>query len=333
MPKGGGIEPKPVYAVRHQNEKIVAKSTSGGFFTALATQVIQEGGIVFGAVFDADLNVVHASAQTMDELAPLRQTKYVQSDLNDTFRQVSRALGRKRKVLFSGTPCQVSGLKAYLGGEREGLLTCDLICHGVPSPAIYRDWLSAEQARYDNIAITKVLFREKNAGWDKAKCALTFADGTQSVEPLVETPFGRGFGAAIFLRPSCYRCPNAGKERPADFTLGDFWGIDPEAMEGGIALGVSLVMVNTPKAQALWPELTPHLDVVPRSFEEATAGNPRLLSPVGQNPKRDAFFATYTARGYAVTEKIFLSIPPLHYRMAAKVLTPKMKTLIRRVLK
>lgn len=320
-----------VYAVRNRDAAVLGASTSGGLFTALARLVLREGGLVFGAAFDGELRVVHRAVETEEELAALRQTKYVQSDLDGVFRQVSRALGAGRKVLFTGAPCQVEGLRRYLGGDREHLITCDLVCHGVPSPGVYRDWLAAVEAAQGARAVS-LLFRDKSAGWDKARLTLTFANGAQTSAPLTQTPFGRGFGASLFLRPSCHQCPCAGKRRPGDFTLGDFWGLDSGAMAGFAASGVSLALLNTEKARALWPALEPDLEAVPRPWTEAAAGNPRLLTPNPANPRRAAFFAAWTAQGWEKAAGAFLAQPSLPYRMAAQVLTPGMKARIRKLL-
>lgn len=325
------LSPTPVYAARQKDGDVLSKSTSGGVFTALAQTVLREGGIVFGAAFDQDMKVSHRPAQTAKELLPLRQTKYVQSDLGDTFRQVDKALREGRKVLFTGTPCQVEGLKAYLGGDRENLLTCDLVCHGVPSPAVYEAWLANQESVRGEKA-QSLLFRDKKDGWDKAHLTLAYPTGTVSA-PLSQTTYGRGFGSALFLRPSCYQCPNTGKARPGDFTLGDFWGIAPDVLPGGTAPGVSMVLLNSAKAKALWPALAEELDTAQRSWEEATVGNPRLLTPVHGNPKRAPFFAALAVSPYPQVEKQFLSLPPLPYRIAAKVLTPGMKEKIRKIIK
>ena len=323
---------QPVYAVRNRDAEILSQSTSGGFFSALARHVLAQNGVVCGAVYDEDLNVVHGFAETEEELLSLRQTKYVQSDLRGVFPKIAHFLKDGRKVLFTGTPCQVEGLKHFLGGEQENLLTCDLVCHGVPSPAVYHSWLTAEESRHGKKAVS-LLFRDKREGWGKSKLTLTFEDGSVCSAPLTETTYGRGFGAAMFLRPSCHRCPCAGYRRPADFTLGDFWGIDPSALPNGTEGGVSMVIPNSDRAKALWIDLQNEIESVSRPWEEATKGNPRLLSPTPANPKRAAFFASFCTRSFDMVETDYLALPSLPYRVAAKVLTPRMKAMIRKVIK
>ena len=326
------LDEVPVYAVRNRDGAVLAQSTSGGLFTVLARTVLRENGVVWGAAFDENLRVVHRPAETDKELAALRQTKYVQSDLTEVFPQIKQALDTGRKVLFTGTPCQAAGLKAYLGGDRENLLTCDLVCHGVPSPGVYQAWLAGQEAQHGKKA-ADLLFRDKTEGWSKSKLTLIFADGSKTSAPLTQTTYGRGFGAAMFLRPSCHRCPCAGQSRPGDFTLGDFWGVNAAAIPGGTEQGISLTLLNSEKARALWPALQEELEAVSRPWAEAVTGNPRLLSPVPANPKRAAFFAAFSARPYDKVEADYLSLPSLPYRMAAKVLTPGMKAKIRKLLK
>ena len=321
-------------AVWNSDEGVRRESTSGGVFSVLADWALEAGGVVFGAAYGGDLSVRHVGVESRRELARLRQTKYVQSDLTGVFPQVKQALDNGRRVVFSGTPCQVDGLLRFLGGGRENLVTCDLVCHGVPSPGVYREWLAAEEARRGAKAAS-LLFRDKTGGWGAGKAVLTlkFKEGAPYSAPLSETTYGRGFGAAAFLRPCCHQCPYAGGARPGDFTLGDFWGLAPDALPVDAAGGVSLLLVNSAQGERLWPEISRRVGSVPRPWAEAAAGNPRLLSPTPKNPKRAVFFAQRAARGYGAAERACLSLPPLPYRAAAKVLTPGMKARIRTILK
>ena len=140
-------EPLVVYAAKNNNEDIRLKSSSGGIFTLLAEKVIEEGGVVFGAKFDADWNVVHDYTETIEGLAAFRGSKYVQSIIGDNFKTAKQFLNNGRKVLFSGTPCQIAGLKKYLRKEYDNLLTVDVVCHGVPSPMVWRDYLDYKRAK------------------------------------------------------------------------------------------------------------------------------------------------------------------------------------------
>ena len=322
------------WAVWNTDDAERLDSSSGGVFSLLARRTLAQGGAVFGAALDGTMAVRHVCAHSEEELAPLRGSKYVQSDLGDSFRQVKALLEEGTQVLFTGTPCQVDGLKRYLGKDDPNLLTCDLVCHGVPSPAVYRAWLDGlERARGSKA--TNVRFRDKTDGWQKARLTVDFADGSQYAHPLYETPFGRGFGSQLFLRPCCTRCRYAGTEkRPADLTLADFWGLDEKAeLPTDRAKGISLVLAHTARGQAALDGLAGQAGRAERPLAEAVAGNPRLSHPVSPSPRRPAFFSAFAALPFSEVEKRFLSRPSLPYRAASRVLTPAMKEKIRKVLK
>ena len=200
-------EPGPlpaVYAAWNKDDTIRKDSTSGGIFSLLAEDTLESGGVVFGAALDARQHLRHIACFKKEELRHLRGAKYVQSDLGDTYREV-RELLKSRPVLFSGTPCQVDGLYQFLGSRPENLTTCDLVCHGVPSPGVWEDYVNDLQARKK--PLQTVRFRNKVAGWKDSHFTLLYRDGTVDTAPLFATEYGRAFGRALFLRPSCYRCP------------------------------------------------------------------------------------------------------------------------------
>lgn len=263
----------------------------------------------------------------------MRGSKYVQSDLGDSFRQVKELLDNGTPVLFSGVPCQVDGLKRYLGKSYDNLLTCDLVCHGVPSPAVFRAWLDGMEAARGS-RVTGVRFKDKSHGWSHPWLTVTFADGGVYTEDFNRTGYGRGFGMQLFLRPACALCKYTSTSRPADFTLADYWGLDPK-LELPVERdkGVSMVLVNSARGQVVYDALAGQFGQTDRPLDEAVAGNPRLKSPLKANPKRGAFFAAFAALPFQEVEKRFLALPPLHYRAAARVLTPAMKDKLRKLLK
>lgn len=263
----------------------------------------------------------------------MRGSKYVQSDLGDTFSQVKALLDAGTAVLFSGVPCQVDGLKRYLGKDYPNLLTCDLVCHGVPSPAVFRAYLDGLEAARGSRAVS-VRFKDKSHGWAHPWFTVQFADGSVYTEDFNRTGYGRGFGMQLFLRPACARCRYTSTSRPADFTLADYWGLDEKlALPVERDKGVSMVLVNSARGQAVFDALSPRFGQVERPLAEAVAGNPRLASPLKANPRRAAFFAAFAALPFAEVEKRFLALPSLPYRAAAKALTPAMKEKIRKLLK
>ena len=332
-PQVKGPSPDCAHAVWNKDEAERVASSSGGFFSILARHVLDQGGAVFGTVLDEHMHARHVCARSEEELAPMRGSKYVQSDLGDSFRQIKTLLDNGTPVLFSGVPCQVDGLLQAVGRDRDNLITCDLVCHGVPSPAVFRGFLDALEKKYGSKAVS-VRFKDKSHGWSHPWFTVTFADGQVYTQDFNLTTYGRGFGMQLFLRPACARCQYTNTSRPADFTLADFWGLDEKvSLPVERDKGVSMVMVNSAKGQALFDALSSQFGQVERPLSEAVTGNPRLASPLTANPRRGAFFASLAARGYQKTEDQYMALPPLHYRAAAKILTPGMKNAIRKILK
>ncbi|MDD5938539.1 MAG: polysaccharide pyruvyl transferase family protein [Clostridiales bacterium] len=333
-PPETGPSPALAYALWNKDETVREQSSSGGFFSLLADRTLEQGGVVFGSILENGRTARHVCARTAGEAAPMRGSKYVQSDLTGIFPQVRAFLDTGRPVLFSGVPCQVDGLRRYLGRDYDNLLTCDLVCHGVPSPAVFEACLTRlEEAQ--GAAAVNVRFKDKSHGWQHPWFTVDFADGGRYTQDFNRTAYGRGFGMQLFLRPCCAQCmyTDPGR-RPADFTLADFWGLDPKLeLPTDRSKGISMVLVNSPKGETVFSELRPGFGCAERPLEEATAGNPRLLSPLKANPKRAAFFAAFRTLPFAEVERQHLSQPPLPYRAAARVLTPAMKERIRKILK
>ena len=318
-----------VYAVWNRDDKIRRDSTSGGAFSAIADYVLEGGGVVFGAALDSHQHLRHTACFRKEDLWRLRGAKYVQSDLGNTFREIREAL-KTRQVLFTGTPCQVDGLYRFLGERPENLITCDIVCHGVPSPGVWEDMARLIEKRKGR-ELQTVRFRNKVTGWKDSHFTAIFSDGTVDTAPLFRTEYGRAFGKALFLRPSCHHCPYASMDRPGDFTMGDFWGLRADELPDQQEKGISLLLVNTPHASHVFDQLP--VAHTPFPAERAIAGNPRLASPMPQPPERAAFFAAYALEPFEEVCKQFCKLPPLPVRMAAKVLSPDMKAKIRSKLK
>ena len=318
-----------VFAAWNKNDDIRKDSTSGGVFTLLAEYILESGGVVFGAAFDSRQHLRHTACFRKEDLWRMRGAKYVQSDLGTVFREVRRWLDQ-RPVLFSGTPCQVDGLYRYLGGRPENLTTCDLVCHGVPSPGVWEDMARSLEARRQQ-PLQAVRFRNKVTGWKESHFTAVYGDGTVDTAPLFRTEYGRAFGRALFLRPSCYRCPYTSMTRAGDLTLGDFWGLRPDELPDQQEKGVSLLLVNTPHGSYIFDQLP--LAKQPFPPERAIAGNPRLASPIPLPPDRTAFFAAYAVEPFDQVRREFCRLPPLPVRAASRLLSPEAKAAIRKKLK
>ena len=322
-------QPVPVvYAAWNRNDSIRKDSTSGGVFSVLAEYILESGGVVFGAAMDGKQHLRHVACFRKEDLWRLRGAKYVQSDMGDCYREVKRWLQTK-PVLFTGTPCQVDGLYRYLGQRPENLTTCDLVCHGVPSPGVWEKFArSIEQRKHRELQAVR--FRNKVTGWKNSHFTTVFSDGTVDSAPLMATEFGRAFGRALFLRPSCYQCPYTSMNRTGDFTLGDFWGLKADELPEQQEKGVSLLLVNTPHGSHLFDQLP--LAKQPFPMERAIAGNPRLASPIPRPADRAAFFAAFALEPFDQVRKQFCSVPPLPVRAASKMLTPEVKAKIKKTI-
>ena len=219
------------------------------------------------------------------------------------------------------------GLYRFLGQRPENLLTCDLVCHGVPSPGVWEDMVHSIETRKGK-GVQAVRFRNKVTGWKDGHFTTVYDDGSVDTAPLFRTEYGRAFGRALFLRPSCHRCPYTSMTRPGDFTLGDFWGLHPDELPEQQQLGVSLLIVNTPHASHIFDQLP----VARKAFppERAIAGNPRLASPIPASPERSAFFAAYALEPFDAVRKRFFALPALPVRIAARVLSPEIKAQLRK---
>ena len=310
-------QPLVVYAAKNPNEEIRMKSSSGGIFSLLAEKIIQEGGVVFGAKFDEKWEVVHGYTETLEGLEAFRGSKYVQSRIRDSYRDVECFLKKGRKVLFSGTPCQIAGLKRYLRKEYENLLAVDFVCHGVPSPMIWRDYLNKKirplgvvgknmvspLSLKDMPVITGISFRDKRNGWkkfgftvrgksaskaDKNLVSLSVDDDTFIYESLDKNLYMQGFLKNFYLRPSCYMCKSKSGKSHSDITLGDFWGIQRVCQKIDDDKGVSLVTIYSSQGKTFYESL--NADNVQTSYKDALKYNPSLERSVSKTKLYSSFW-------------------------------------------
>lgn len=272
------------------DDGIRLKSSSGGMFTMLAESVINQGGTVFGAAFDRDFGVRHIGVSEISDLDSLRRSKYVQSDINLCYREAEKLLKEHKPVLFSGTGCQVAGLKSFLGKDYPELLTVDLACYGVPSPKIWSMYLDDMKKRFGS-RITAVSFRDKKHGWKDYCMYISFENGRVYRRHAVKDPFFIGFGKNLFSRKCCYGCMFRHPRSLADITLADFWGAEKlEGIDAGDNKGISLVIANTPKGEVAVESVRDKCHLKETSFSDAAAMNPRLTRSAPMPPLRSRFF-------------------------------------------
>lgn len=250
-------KPIAVYAAKHSNEETRLFSSSGGMFSAFAEKIIAENGVVFGAKFNENMEIVHCFTETIEGLADFRGSKYVQSNIGDSYIDAKRFLDSGRQVLFTGTPCQIAGLKSFLQKDYENLLTVDLICYGVPSPLIWKKYLESILAKYKDsvpdLKITKAFFRDKIGGWGKYNFSLFAFSKELNQEFEIVSEFTKSnkflqcFLSRSAHRRSCYDCPFKSLKSSSDITIGDFWGIKNIIPDFYDRNGVSLVLLNSGK--------------------------------------------------------------------------------------
>lgn len=272
-----GFEYRSVYAALTKNDKVRLESSSGGIFFCLARWVINKNGFVFGAVLCNDMVVRHKEAHTIEELSSLRKSKYVQSEINFSYQKVEKRLKEGHIVLFSGTPCQIAALRSYLQMLYSKLFCIDVLCHGVPSPGMFKKYIGYEES-ISKSQMTDMLFRSKSIGWKKFKTERFFKNGQKAQW---SDSFVPGFLNNYYLRESCYNCKYASEYRQGDISLGDYWGYvesKPEYIEDDDK-GISLVIINTEKGERLFKSIKREIAYAPRTMENAKQGNAVLYKP------------------------------------------------------
>lgn len=307
-------KPLQVYVGYNKNKDIVAQSSSGGIFTLLAERVLEEGGVVFGARFNEKWEVIHDYIEKKSDLSLFRGSKYLQSRIGDTFHLAESFLKEGRKVLFSGTPCQIAGLKSFLRKPYENLLAVDFICHGVPSPGIWEKYLNnffvARMCDKNSVLphfisekdtlIKGISFRDKRLGWEKYSFALTLSTtndrGVENTvlfsEPLGENYYLKGFLSNLYLRSSCYHCQIKSWKSGSDITIADAWGVGNVYPELNDDRGCSLIVILTSVGQRYFDYLKNFelVNVCDTNEEFISRHNPAAFMSVKPHKKRHKFF-------------------------------------------
>lgn len=259
------------YGGWHKDAGIHLKSSSGGIFTALAEQVILQGGVVFGVVWKDKLTAVFDKAETEDELSRMRGSKYTPAVPGNVYRDVKKELQKGRQVLFSGTPCQVHALKKYLRKPYDNLLTVDIVCHGEPSHLILEKYISEDETRTGK-TIDHVSFRDKPEGWLRYHVTRHYTDGSKATEAYSSDLYMRIFLCDKALNTACYNCPYAHFPRQGDITLGDYWGVEKHHADWPLDKGISSVLVNNSKGKAALEGLSDKISLRSEPFEKIYKG-------------------------------------------------------------
>ena len=265
------------YGCYSKNNDIRKQSSSGGIFSLLASQVLNSGGIVFGAKYDSDFNVIHDYIENINELYKLRGSKYLQSIIGENFKIAKDFLEQGRLVLFSGTPCQIDGLNKFLGKEYKNLITVDIICHGVPSKKVWNSYREYMNIKGD---ISSVNFRDKSMGWEEYSISIEYKNKFIFNQLAKDNLYMRGFVNDFYLRPSCYNCQSKGINRSSDITLGEL----------NDKKGTSIVLIQSKKGENLFNQIKQNIIFKQTEINDVIKYNKSIIEPAVKNEKRDKFF-------------------------------------------
>lgn len=310
-------KPKISFAAVNTNVKQLMLSASGGVFSAIATKVLEKGGVVFGATMSFEngyANPHHIGIESIEELHRLQGSKYVQSKIGDTYKQTKRYLAEKRTVLFSGTPCQIDGLYGFLKRDYDNLITIDVICHGVPNEKFFNGYLEEEKKKRNAKMVTGYVFRDKTKGWGMTERLDLLLRNNSRKSIYISSRLASYY--TLFLdgntyRENCYSCKYATKNRPSDLTIGDYWGIQvehPELLgENGYDenRGISCILANSKKGIAICKNMKEALQLHESSYEKISNKNGQLKEPSHLDKKRAEIFSIYATGGYSAVEKWF----------------------------
>jgi coenzyme F420-reducing hydrogenase beta subunit len=280
-----------VYAVKHELEAVRMSSSSGGMFTALSDYVLDNHGAVFGAAFDETMVLKHMCATTKAERDKCKGSKYVQSNIDNSYTEAKKLLIQGKPVLFTGTPCQTAGLYSFLGRDYDNLYSCDIVCHGTPSPGVFRMYISFIEEKHGDKVID-IQFRNKDVNWRKPTMLIK-TKRKQISSRLSWDPFGRLFTKVICYRPSCHFCKFTNTTRPSDITIADFWGIERSKPGFDDNKGISLVLVNTEKGSKIFQNVKTNLNVEESCLHECMQIN--LKEPTKSSSDSESFWADYTS--------------------------------------
>lgn len=300
---------RSAYALKSSSDETRINSTSGGAFTELAKVILKRDGYVVGAKYNEDWTVEHMMADDKEGFEKIRTSKYQQSNIGFIHRDIKEKLEEGKEVLFVGTPCQIGGLRRFLGKEYKNLILCDFICLGVPSPKLFQKYLEQLNKKYTS-KITNIRMKSKKVGWHDLTTVVSFENGDEyvksgGIDSYVRFMIVHHTG----LRESCFNCQFKGGNSEADISIGDFWGMENDAFDDN--LGVSVVMCKTSKGEALVEEIKKNCIWIEKDIEDIVKGNIHLVNSV--------------KRGKISNNKLFYMIDKYGYFEAFKMLEEQMK--------
>lgn len=281
-----------VYLFRHNDENVIEKSSSGGAFTAIVQDFYDDNCVIFGAEYSDGFKVIHSYVQDINDLDKFRKSKYVQSDVKNTYVEAKNFLISGKKVIYTGTPCQIAGLKNYLGRDYSNLLCIDLICHGAPSYKVFRKYLEFLHKKY-NSKVKEITFRKRTTEqekWNSRNISILFCNNKCIIQNSLENEYLNAYHRALNYRKSCSNCKFASVERNSDITIADCWGIENLYKDIDVHKGYSMVIINTQKGNELFDKIKKHQEVKPLSIDFAISSNAQFSQPAKFHKNRKMFF-------------------------------------------
>jgi coenzyme F420-reducing hydrogenase beta subunit len=295
------------FAMINKNQDIRQRSSSGGIFELLARYVIKSGGVVFGAKFDMDFNVIHSYTECLDGVLDFQGSKYVQSVIGYSYINAKKKLDLGRLVLFSGTPCQIGGLRNFLGKKYDNLLCVDIVCHSVPSPLVWKKYLVFRE-KSAHAKIKRIFLRYKESSWRFYKVLFQFENQSSFKMRASNDLYIRGFLSNLYNRPSCSECKFKGEKRISDITLADFWGIEYIFPDMNDDKGTSLILINSIKGKQIFQEIKSDILYQEIEVEIGLSYNLSALISAKDNIKREEFFQDLMIRETGEVLKNYCSI-------------------------
>lgn len=277
------------YAMRNQNERDLKESSSGGIFSVIANYVLENGGVVFGASYDDDLNIKHIKVEDRDKLKLLRGSKYVQSSIGNTYKEAENEMKLGKMVFFTGTPCQIAGLNSFLMRDYDNLITADLVCHGVPSQKLFHTYLKYLSSKFGSKVLEYNFRSKEKKGWGLVTKVVTEDGKSRFIEPDFD-PYYSNFLESNTYRESCYNCHYTNVNRVSNITLADYWGVNGIHPEFYNEEGNSLVLINDIKGDELFKKISDKIEYIETDIKIAAHYNKNLVEPSHRSDIRNNIY-------------------------------------------
>lgn len=305
------------FGAYNKETMIIKDSSSGGIFWLLAKYVINNNGIVYGVVLKNNFYITHERAETLEACEGFRKSKYLESDTGLIYQSVKRDLNNDKLVLFSGTPCQVAGLYSFLGKDYDNLLTCDIVCHGVPSKVVFDKYIQEVNRVHNDTAIS-IIWRDKRNGWAPNMISIKFASGKEIISTSIKNSYQRGFLNNLYLRPSCYECPYAKLPRIGDISLGDFWGYEGVLKDSNQNNGLSIVILSSENGRIAFQQIKDKCMIEAVSKDYIIRKSKNTHTKPKYNKDREAFFKDLDKINYKKLYRKYL-LPSIFKRGYQKI--------------